>query len=478
MLFKRFYLHSLLIFLTSVTSIYSQDDSPHSKEEKKCLVLTLETAVSQALNANRQLLETVDHLTQAQYGVNLAKNEFSLSISPNSEAGYVGHDRGKPGWRLGGGIDFSKKLTTGTSVSVAPSVIKMRDHYQTKIETTIVQPLLRGLGKDYQLSYLKGAQFSLRTAYRNVYIAQTQLVLRTIQTLYEVVKLEHTAILNQESYERITQFYKASKLKEKIGLADAFDVYRAQIELRQSEDALKGTQERLEETKDALRDLLALPLDLCIKVDIPTLYAPHPIDVDQAIEIALNTRIEMDQARDDQNENKRLSSLAKKNLYPELNLVLNYSNVGRAKDFSTSCKNARENTWGIGLTSSNEMNPLADQIAYAQSLIAISSGSRDIEQTEATLILEIKRAVRQLQRAFERIDLQEAQIKTAQGELHLAKIKFDRGMTDNFNLIQSEKSLRNAQQHYWSAMIDHMVGQFQLMGAMGLLIDKPRMNIP
>lgn len=441
-----------------------------------CLILTLEKAVSEALRSNRQLLGTVESLTQAQYGIDLAESEFNLSITPNSQAGFIGRERRKPIWTAGGGIDFSKKFSTGTLISVIPSVVKRNDHYLTDIQTTIAQPLLRGLGKEYQLANMRGAQFNLRTAYRNLYIAQVQLILRTIQTLYEIVKLEHSLTLDQESHHRISQFYKAAKLKEKMGLSDALDVYRAQIELRYAEDALKGTRERLEEMKDALRDLLALPLDLCIQIDVPTLYSPHAVDLNKAIDVALNQRIEMEQAEDEQRENERLSSLAKKNLYPELNLVLNYSNVGRGRRFSGSCMRNRENVWGIGVTTSTEFSPLADQIAYEQSLIAVASASRGIDQTKATLILEVKKIVRQLDRAFERIRLQEEQIKTAQGELHLAKIKFDHGMADNFNVIQAEKSLRMAQQHYWTAKIDHIVGEFQLLAAMGLLIDKPRMN--
>jgi len=472
MFFKKNCFYSFPLFLL-FSSSYAQPLVDPSLYEVPCLVLTLEKAVSQALSCNRQLLGTVENLTQAQYGIDLAESEFRLSITPNSQSGYYGGDRGKPGWIVGGGIDFSKKFSTGTLISIVPSIIKRREHYHTEIQTTIAQPLLRGLGKDYQLANMKGAQFALRSAYRNLYIAQVQLIMRTIQALYETVKLEQSLELNKESYQRINQFFKAAKLKEKMGISDALDVYRAEIELRHAEDVLKGTLERLEEAKDLLRDLLALPLDLCIKVEVPLLYSPHPIDLNQAVKMALSTRIEMEQARDEQYENERLSSLAKKNLLPELNLVLNYSNGGRAKQLARSCIHDRENVWGIGLTTSSEFNPLADQIAYEQSLIAITSATRGVQQAEAALILEVKKVVRQLDRAYERIRLQEGLIKTAQGELHLAKIKFDRGMTDNFNVIQAEKGLRGAQQNYWSAKIDHIVGEFQLLTAIGLLIDKP-----
>lgn len=467
----------LLFFIAGFSGIEGQttdicSNKPFSSESNE-LILTLENAISRTLNCNRQFLSTVENLTQVQYGIDLANSEFNISITPNNQAGYVGGDKGKPGWTIGGGVDFSKKLTTGTLLSVVPGIIKTREHYLTEVQATIAQPLLRGLGKEYQLASLRSAQFALRTAYRNLYIAQVQLIMRTIQTLYEVVKLEKSLSLNQESYHRINQFHKAAKLKEKIGMSDALDVYRAEIELRHAEDALNGTQERLEETKDILRDLMALPLDSKMKIEVPTLYTSHPVNLNTAIEIALNHRIEIQQSQDEWSENQRLSRLAKKNLYPELNLVFNYSNIGRAKHFTDSCTRHRENKWRIGLATSADVHPLAEQIAYEQSLLAVNSASRGIDQAKATLILEVKKTTRQLDRALKRIELQEEQIKTAQGELFLAKIKFDRGMADNFNVIQAEKTLRTAQQSYWAAIIDHIVGEFQLLAAMGLLIDKP-----
>jgi outer membrane protein TolC len=443
-------------------------------QESECLLLTLTSAISRALNDNRQLLGAVETLTNAQYGVDLAKSEFNIQITPNSRAGYVGGGRAGTGWSVGGGVDISKKFATGTQLFIGPTILKTGKHYHTELQALVSQPLLRGLGSEYQLAGVWGAQFALRTAYRNLYMAQVQLIIRTIQALYEVIKAEKSLLLNQESYQRVRQFHQAAKLKEKIGLADSLDVYRAEIELRHAEDGLTGAQERLQEAEDVVRDLLALPLDRWIKVDLPLTYTPQTLSLEEAIRLALENRIEMDQAEDQRRENCRLSRLAKKNLYPELNLVLNYSNCGQDEIFTRSCTRHRESTWGIGLTTSADFDPLAERIAYEQSLLGIEAAARGIDQAKTTVTLEVKKAMRQLKRAYQRIHLQENQIKTAQGELCLAKAKFDRGMADNFHVIQAEKSLRNAQQAYWAALIDHIVGEYQLLAAVGLLIDKPQ----
>ncbi len=472
MLLRIFFIFiSLMRFISS----YAEEQAEASKQEANCLVLDLPHALSRALNFNRQLLGTIESLTKAQYGVSLAESEFDVQIVPNSRVGYVGGGHAGTGMAVGGGVDFSKKFTNGTQISLEPGIIKNPDHYHTELRALVTQPLLRGLGRAYQLANVLGSQFVLRTAYRNLYTAQVQLMIRTIQALYEVVRADKSMCLHQESYERVRQFYQAAKLKEKIALADALDVYRAEIELQHAEDALKNAQEKLLETEDIVRELLALPLDQRIVVELPLIYTPLALSLEEVIELALQNRIEIDQAQDQSRENRRLSSLAKQNLYPELNLVFNYSNCGRDEIFTRACSwRHRESKWGVGFTTSTNFDPAAERVLYEQSLMAIAAAERGEDQTKATLILEAKKTVRQLERAYQRIHLQEEQIKTTKGELYLSQVKFNHSMADNFNVLQAEKSLRGAEQAYWSALIEHIVGEFQLLATVGLLIEKPR----
>ena len=83
--------------------------------------------------------------------------------------------------------------------------------------------------------------------------------------------------------------------------------------------------------------------------------------------------------------------------------------------------------------------------------------------------------IRTLSRTEEKIVMQEEQIHNSQKESRLAKIKFNHGMANNFDLIQSEKNLRSAQNGLISAMIEHKITTFKLLAALGTLADKPGM---
>lgn len=433
--------------------------------------LSIEKAVHLALKQNRSFLTGFDDLESAKYEVTAAESEFETSWNPMGQTAYGGgdHSRGRP--ILGGGLEFNKKSTMGTLVSVAPSLVKRGRHYHSDLDVEVIQPILRGFGKEYQLSNIKSAQFGFRTSYRELIAAQNQLVFRVIEALYRVKREEITARLNRESVHRIDRFYRLTQFKEKLGLSSSLDLYRAELELRQSQDSLESTLERLEESKEELKDLLALPLCLSIDVDVPTEYTAEPVNEERAVEIALTHRAEIDQAEDEARERKRLSEVAKNNLLPQVDLVLNYANLGRTRRFVRKWNKDRENVWSIGLSSGSLTSSVADDCAFQQSILSLAATGREIEEVRTRIVLEIRRTIRFIERSLTRMKTEEAQIQTATGELKLAKIKYDRGLADNFYVIQAEKSLTQAQQNYFCALFDHIVGEYQLVQAMGLLTD-------
>lgn len=460
----------LLIILCLAVRLWGQEGCQDVNER---LNLNLETALSRALNYNRQLITTSENITNSNYQIQMAEAAFDLGISPNSQAGYHGGSS-DVGFEIGGGVNLSKQFKEGFGISLAPTILKTREHYMADYNVVFTMPLLRGFGKEYQLSGIRGAEFAMRSARRNLYIAQVQLVIKTINALYDVIKAEKAVALSEESNKRISTYHQAAKLKEKIGLSEALDVYRAEIELRQAQNTLTGAQERLQEVKDALLDILALPMDTDFNVDVPLKYRQNDIQIDKAVELALDNRMEVDQAIDFWRESYRLAAIAKKDLLPELNLVFNYNSRGRHEYLTRTFRNKhRESSFNIGFTTSTDYDPLGEQIAYEQSITAINNAARDLDQTKANMTIEVKKAVRQLDRSNKRILLQEEQIHATQGELHLAKLKFDRGMANNFDVIQAEKNFRNAEQTYWTALIDHIIGEYQLLAAVGLLTDKP-----
>lgn len=448
--------------------IHAEDCAP-----PEFLELDLQTALSHALNNNRQLMSSKESMPKALYQVSIAEADFELQALPKFDFGYAGGGYAGNGLSAGAGVNISKKFAWGTKVCINPAFTKVNKIYHANVNASVTQPLLRGLGRDYTQSGIRGAQFGARAAARALYTAQSQLIYRTISSLYEVVKAQKNLELNRESFLRIKKFYQAAKLKSKINLSDSIDVFRAEMEMRQAEEALVSSQDRLQDTEDALRDLLSLPPETKFNIIVPLNHTRVVLDLEKAISLAYQNRVELDQAREQVAENERLAKIAKDKLWPELNLVMNYSNNSQDQLVSNVFRIRRESSWGVGFTTSTDFSLVAEKANYEQSLMAVEAAERSVDQTLANLVFDVKKSLRQLNQVYERIELQEKQIHAAQGELRLSQIKFDRGMGNNFDLLQAEKALRNAELSYWNAIVDHVVGEYQLLGAVGMLIRKP-----
>lgn len=448
------------------------------------------SAVSQALIANRSMIASRESVEKADLNLEYELTDFEWKVQPNITTGFQG-GRDKNQFAIGGGANICKKWTSGTRVNFNPYYLRSGGHRNVKLNTYITQPLFRGVGYWYNTAKIHGASYAYRSAVRNMHIARVKLVTRVVSQMYEIAKQEEIVRFNTESYERLKGYLAAARLKEKIGLSDSLDVYRAETELRHAEDSLTSAQERLQEAYDVFKEMLAIPLDQCVQVTVPIEYVELDCCVEEAIQTALIYRLEMEQAQDYIYEQSRILRWAKQNLLPDLNLHFEHS-TWKDKVFQTEMcdvcnddgiwsKEARnyyswldrKSTWGISVTSNSDLYHHSERLFYDNSLLNLDASYRNLEQVQTTVTLEVKRSLRTLKQASTRIRLQEEQIKTAEGELRLSRVKFDRGMANNFDVIQAERNLRTAHIAYLSAVIEHINGVYALNNALGILADNP-----
>jgi outer membrane protein TolC len=108
-----------------------------------------------------------------------------------------------------------------------------------------------------------------------------------------------------------------------------------------------------------------------------------------------------------------------------------------------------------------------------QNKIAVNGARRLLDLKKDEITREVRFALRLLNRTEDNISIQREQIEQAMGKLELAKIKFSRGLADNFDLIEAESELRSAEIGLVSAVTQYIEGQYRLKAAMGTLIEHP-----
>lgn len=433
---------------------------------------SLEEVINRALIANRSMIDARDDIRRAAMNIDIAESEFELKILPGAGVGFSGGDDASTQTDLNLQVSLQKRLPYGADVSLTPALQHTEDGYSTRARLRITQPLLRGAGKDVTYSGVYGAQYGQRTADRNHYLRQVDIVFGAVQRTYAIIRQQELMRLQAESVRRLSDHAEAAAIKEQIGLVNAIDLYRARIQAGQAAEDLLRIEEAYSEALDSLKFFLALPLEKEIAVSAPLSFDRESLDLDEMVETALAERVELEQTSDAIGEARRLSTLADKDTLPELNVMLSILQSADAEDdFPGSFPD--KTGWGISFGSSTDVMRTAQKIFFKESLINIEAAIRRQGAVRDDVVSQVKREIRSLLRLDQAIDNQEKQIHQARGQMELAFVKFQHGLASNFDLIEAETALRRAQTQLISAVIDYILGQYRLRAVIGTLIERP-----
>ncbi|MCP4109872.1 MAG: TolC family protein [Desulfobacteraceae bacterium] len=438
---------------------------------------SLEEAVNFALKSNRDIISQQESLQNSKLSLNSAETEFEISIIPSGDVGFSDSDDEANQARYKGEISFSKKLPHGSLVTINPAIHRSfsddsdTDH-QTSINLSLVQPLFRGISREYNLSAIHSAEYNVRSAYRNLHMTRIDTIIQTVNAVYEIIKQEELVKIYWESADRLKGFADTARIKKEIGMAEPEDVYRANQKYKQAQDILISSQEALKNAKDNLKIILNIPIKDDIEVKAPFVIENVEISEEDAIRITFENRIELEEAEDFLREKYRISRISKENTLPDFNVNFSYSWLGNDEQFERSMS-LHQNRWSIGFTTTTDFFRRSEKFAYRQSLLSIESAKRKTGLLRDNLVKQLKNEIRNLNRSAKQVILQQSRIDEAKSQLELSRIKFKHGFANNFDLIEAETVLRSAQTNLISAMISYIVGTYRLRAAMGTILEKP-----
>lgn len=458
---KKMKINRFLIFF--VFLIYSEQ-MVYSADDSVIVCLTLEQAIGIALKQNRNIVNSISGLESQQIWLSSAQSAFDVKLYPSGNVG-VSNDTGT----VGGGISLQKGFDVGAKAYIIPRIQRTGDDYTAQVALSLDIPLLKGFGKEVNLDGIRQSQFSFRTARRSLYLTRVNVILDTVSAVYDIIKQKELVLLFESLIKKLEGHGGIAKIKERVGLATSLDVYRAEIRLKDVEDSLSFARESFRSAEDRLKLILSFPLDRTIAVTARTEFEKIQMNPDKLIEIALENRIESEQTKDELEEAERRSRIAEHNILPQLNVVMNYDRYNMPDDLGSRMN---EDRWSINLISSTDFARTYEKANFQQSLINISASKLNLETRQDEIRREVRLQAEFLKKAEERIGIREKQKKQAEGKLELAKIRFNHGMTDNFDVIEAEKELQQADVNVLSMKTDYIVGTYRMRAAIGTLIGR------
>jgi outer membrane protein len=438
------------------------------------IVLNLDQALNLALQTNRNIANSQYGAESQRYSIDAARAVFDLKLIPTTGVSLNGGNN--TDYKIfSAGFQLQKKLEYGTSVSIGPQITstsqQSTQQYTTDMGVTVTQPLLRGMGKDITTDSVQSTEFAYKSSLRNVYQTKVNTVLETISAFYDAVRQEEMLRLYEKMVARLKGHSEIARAKEKVGLATPMDTYRAEIPLKEAEDAMITVSTAFQDAKDRLKLILALPQNTELEVTVPAAPVFRELSLNDAIDMALKKRIEIEQMNHDMAEAERKAAVMKHNILPELNLVVGYGRYATAETMGQST-GVDLDRYSVSLQAGTDIFRTAEKAAYQQSLISIKTLRLNMESRMEDISRQVRKQWLSLKEAVKRTEIRKSQITQGEEKMALAEVKFAHGMADNFDVIEAEKELQSARGNLLAAEIEHAIGIYNIKAIMGELVPR------
>ena len=434
-------------------------------------LLSLPRAVSAALAANPSLLVSRLGYEADEYGLQAAKSEFELKVVPVAALGTIGANTlaaNTTGANNRIGAQLRQKFESGTSVSVGPSWNRSGSTTNTTLNLSIQQPLLKGFGAEANLDGVYRADYAKASSWRSFEQAKVNTALETIGVYYEAVKQMQLASLNESLAERLRRHALIARNKERVGLATPLDTYRAEISLKDAEDAVNQARNGYVTARNRLKLILNLNLNTEIDVAAPP---PPELGVADPEAEAVQTRAELVQLRAELEEAMRAARVAANALLPDLALQANYGQGSVTDPFLQQYLPATQRQWSVYLQASSDLYRTAEKMNHRRAELRVDTLRSNLESKTAEIRRQVRQQLAFLDEARQRVVLRAEQIRQAEGKLALAEVKFAHDMADNFAVIEAEAELQRARSNLLATEADHAVGVYNLKAIAGRLLE-------
>jgi outer membrane protein len=456
-------------------------------------LLTLRDALAQAVKGNRTLTSAAIDVQIAEAKVDQAKGVDDFVIDGRLDvstlrtrpiAGALFQNLSDDRIDLSGGI--TRGLGTGGRVGVRANVAYNRqvsrfqicsdpamtmcmdqeqssESYQIVPQITLFQPLLRGYGSNNQ------ARAAIRRADAQQTIAELQRgqiagnVVRDVVTAYwelayaqRNVEIERAALALGREQLRITQ------AKLDVGVGARTDIAAVEQSIAEREATLLAAELAVSERGYELRALIGMEItakSLGLAAADRLEPSGGDLSLDEAITRAMSANPELTVVRARGEAAEIEVEVTKNGLLPQLDFTANAGPLGNSNDFGDALsKIGSFETYQVsaGLVFEMPLGNRAAEGAHAAARGELHKVKLNQQDLEAQISVQTARAVNLVATARAQLQALETASRLAQVNLDAEQARFDVGKSTNFDVLQRQEELAQAELKRARAQADYM----------------------
>ncbi|MGQ5490740.1 TolC family protein [Thauera sp. ZXT1-4] len=442
---------------------------------EQTIELTLEDAVFLGLRSNRAIRGAYLERIAQKFDLRVEEDRFSpkLVLSGRHLSTRNQDDRYRqteviPQTTLQTEIGTRFSLAWSNQLTQADRAGRTRNDGAT---FTVIQPLLRGAGRDVATAPVRQARLSEQVNRLNLKATVSDTITQIITTYRELLRAQEQLKIARGALERSYQLQEANKAMIAAGRMAAFEIVQAEADAATQELAVEEAANQLDASRLELLRLLAL--DLGTRV--------HAVDTLEARRIDVNLAEALVAAHERQpayltqliaTEQAAINLIVARN-----ERLWDVSLIGGASQvrdrFPAAAGHDTNRTWEgyAGIQIDIPLGDLSRRQAEVRAKVDVEN--QDIRLAEALQSLErdVGDAVRDLGTRWRQYEIAQRALDLSRRKLDIEREKLQAGRSSNFQVLSFETDLRNAENARLNALIAYFNAQATLDRTLGTTLE-------
>lgn len=457
-----------ILALAAIAAVYSPAPAQ--------TILTMDRALDIAADNSPSLRTSFLNMERSQENLNAQraslKSQFSLNLTPVSYNQSRQFDSRYSEWYTNKSFstngtfrvdqpilwtDGTLSLTNTFGWQDSKSERAGNDNENKAFSNTLRVQLLQPL---FTYNTTKMALKKLEFSYENSLISYALQRMRTEQSIttqfYSVYTNQERLYIAKTQLENARQNFELIKSKVDIDLLPKSELYQAEINYATAQSNLDDRVVSLENAKDQLKQTIGMDINEDIMVTIGNVeFARVDVDVEEAVDHALRTRLELRQ-REITNEELEFAMIevkARNEFKGNLNLSMGL--MGDNEKFKDVYRNPTQNP-SVAVTFQVPIFDWGEKKARirSQQLTAEVSKIDEVEERKS-IEINIRQTYRSLENLVSQVSISEQKQKNAQLTYDLNTIKYRDGDITGMQMSQFEEQLTSAKMDYISTIINY-----------------------
>lgn len=437
--------------------------------------LTLGEAVYLGLRNNRSIRSTYLQRVAQKFDLRVAEDTFNpkLLIRGNYRSTRSSEDVGQSA-QLAPTTNLLGEYGTQLSMAWTQDLNRADRAGRTRsdgLDLSIIQPLLRGAGKDVTTAPLRLARLNEQGNRLNLKATVAQTITSIITAYRELLRSQEQLIITQDALKRANALLEVNRALISAGRMAEFEIVQTEADIASQELGVEEARNQVDLNRLSLLQLLALDLSSPI----------HASEVLQASKISVDAREALRLAQVQQpaylvallgGQQAELNLImAKDRSRWTVNLVAGANQARNTYD--TDTRNGSERRWN-GYTGIDVSIPIGDPGTRQEEVRArVNVEDQEIRLADArqTLERDVNNVVRDLGTRWRQYEIAQRASELSRRKLDIERDKLSAGRSSNFQVLSFESDLRNAENSRLNALIAYLNAQTQLDLTLGMTLE-------